>query len=379
MKLYNPTKIHVHTYMGYIKKILSRYSKSLEDFILSKTLHTRSSSPKITRNFKIHEELFTIRAYILGSSVKALSGYGIEVPIRIATNASILISNNKVWLYLRCSSLGSHPIPNPWSRTFITTSTLTIEELRSKLELLAKPILYPLLPIERVEDPRIHVSNASWELYHVRFFEPYSKIGSAKSYVLTFKASISKGSTVNYIEPIVFRDPTSYDEVIIRSYRDTFPLNKSFMVLRPWFEDIKFGFIAIAPREDNIVLVEDLRVYPELMPMDDELKVGSNCVVKISSNEYLLIFHSVDKVFGTYHTYAALLNSDGELLGLTPEPILSPMPHTYFGARPSTIFVCGAAILKDKLILSAGKDDEITLILEADLDKVMSKIKYIKP
>ena len=66
------------------------------------------------------------------------------------------------------------------------------------------------------------------------------------------------------------------------------------------------------------------------------------------------------------------------LLGITPKPILSPRIRSYFDARPATIFVCGAQIVKDRLILSAGKDDEVTLILETELEKIIESMKFLK-
>ncbi len=108
-------------------------------------------------------------------------------------------------------------------------------------------------------------------------------------------------------------------------------------------------------------------------------RLRRTCSVTISSNEHLLIFHGVDSVYGAYHTYAALLSDDGELLAVTPEPISSPRPSDYFGARPTTLFPCGATLIGNEVLLSAGKDDEITLILSAALDAVMERMKFIAP
>lgn len=148
------------------------------------------------------------------------------------------------------------------------------------------------------------------------------------------------------------------------------------MIVRPWIEELELGAIGIAPREDSVVEIPEVEFYPELIPIENERKTGGNCVAKLSSNEYLL-FHGVDKLFGYYYTYAAILSSDGDLLAVTPRPILSPRIHDYFGARPATIFVCGAQIVKDRLVLSAGKDDEITLILETELDRVIERMKFV--
>ena len=131
------------------------------------------------------------------------------------------------------------------------------------------------------------------------------------------------------------------------------------MVVRPWIEELGVGAIGVAPRKNSIVEVNDIVFYPELAPMKGERKTGSNCIAKLSSNEYLLLFHGVDELFGYYYTYVALISNGGELLAMTPRPVITPRIHDYFGARPATLFVCGAQVVEDKLILSAGKDDEV--------------------
>ena len=120
-------------------------------------------------------------------------------------------------------------------------------------------------------------------------------------------------------------------------------------------------------RDSVLVITRDIVVDPKSMPPSIEKKVGSNCAVKLSSNNYMLIFCSVDFIFGTYHIYDAILSEDGELLGVVSKLIISPRPNDYYGARPSTIFICRASLVGDDLILVADKDYEVTLILESDL------------
>ncbi len=377
--IYSIIDSKVDTYMDYLGSLFSRRSLDAEAVLKGKLLAALSLRRRVDRTFRIKEELFSVRAYVLGCDVSLRSRSGIEVPIRIATNSSILIEGNSVKLFLRLSSLGGHPIPNLWSRTFIGVGEVSIDELRGRVKFVAKPLLYPIVTTERVEDPRVWCGDDGVELYHVRAYEPYIEVGGARSYVITFKSTLQNGE-VREMEPVRIEDPQRGSEAIIRDYRDTFPMSKDYMIIRPWIEDAGVGGILVAPRDGSVVRVRDAIAYPELMPREGiERKTGSNCVVKVSSNEYLLVFHSVDRVWGTYHTYAALLSSDGELLGITEEPIISPRPHDYFGARPSTIFVCGASLVGNDLIVSAGKDDEITVILEAPLSKVIERMKFLRP
>jgi len=370
----------VHEYVEYLSKILSNRSVTVEDVLARKLADAKSREPKVKRTFKARDEVFRVKAYLLGSDINLTSPAGIQVPLRIAANPAILIDGDDAVLYVRASTLGSHPIPDPGSRTFICVGRTPLRELEGRLRLNAKPALYPLIYTERVEDPRVLAGQRGRELYHVRAIMPSKPIAGASSFVLTFTSTLKEGSDVpEHMEPVRFRDPLNSEEAVIRDYRDTFPLSDSLMVLRPWFEDLELGAPLVAPREGPVIDPLDARAYPELMPAGNERKTGSNCAVRVSSNEYLLIFHGVDSVFGAYHTYAALLSDDGELLAVTPEPVSSPRPNDYFGARPTTLFPCGATLVGDEVLLSAGKDDEITLILSAPLNDVIGRMKFIVP
>ncbi len=157
------------------------------------------------------------------------------------------------------------------------------------------------------------------ELYHVRAIMGREK---DDSYVLTFASRINDDGFPEYIESIRFKRIDG-SEGIIRDYRDTFPLNKDYMVVRPVIKQRDLAEIIIAPRKGFVVDIRDLRVYSELLPTNDEVKTGSNCALKISSDEYLVFFHSVDKYYTLYHTYVAVFNNDDELLGLS-KTLLSP-------------------------------------------------------
>ncbi len=369
-----------HEYVEYLSKVLSRRSVAVEDVLARKLAEAKSRRPRVERTFKAGSEVFKVKAYLLGSDIDLRSPAGLQVPLRIAANPAILIDGEDAVLYVRVSTLGSHPIPDPGSRTFICVGRVPLRELKGRLRLSAKPALYPLVYVERVEDPRVLMGKRGRELYHVRAIMPYKPIAGASSFVLTFTSTLREGSDVpERMEPVRFRDPINGGEAIIRDYRDTFPPSDSLMVLRPWFEDLGLGAPLIAPRDGPVVDPLDARAYPELMPVSNERKTGSNCSVRISSNEHLLIFHGVDAVFGAYHTYAALLSDEGELLAVTPEPISSPRPNDYFGARPATLFPCGAALVDGEVLLSAGKDDEVTLILAAPLEDILERMKFIAP
>ncbi len=319
--------------------------------------------------------LFDIRAYILPWNVDYHSPAGIPVKIKLVMNSAIFHKGNgRMGIFLRLASPGAFMLGCRLSRTFIGYTELNYEELKGEVKVKAKPVLYPMVSSECIEDPRVDPDNPR-ELYHVRGYYMFYRVHGMDTAVLMFRAKLDEDMKPYELEPIHFIDGD--ETVIIRDFRDSFPLSPKTMVLRPWLTSIDTGTVYVGPREEATVDFNALEPVPELLPMGDEKKTGGNASVKISSNEYLLIFHTVE-IYGMYPQYAALFDENGELLGVTPEPIISPLPQVYHGARPETIFVCGATLYDDKLVVSAGKDDEILLILEAPLQKILDSMKWLR-
>lgn len=165
-------------------------------------------------------------------------------------------------------------------------------------------------------------------------------------------------------------------EVLIRDYRDTFPLNKDFMIVRPYFRSLNSGGIFVDPRYGDTVDLSKLEPIPQLLPSKDlgEVKTGGSAITYLGNDEYLLLYHVVTKC-GVYYTYAALLRGNRELVSLTKSPILPTNSKHYIGRRVGTLFVCGVARYGDYLIISAGKDDEVTLIFRISINDLLSLMK----
>jgi len=373
-KLIKLNSIDPVDYMKYLEEhVFKTYDPNIEEFLADKIQGTLQSTRRVER--ALHSrDVFSIKGYVLGSSVHVQTPSGLRIPLRIVTNPSIMITGDKVYLYIRASSIGSHPVPNPWSRTFIVLAKFPVKDFLNGGELVvsAESVLYPYITFERVEDPRVYSDNN--ELYHVRAI-----MGEERDdlFVLTFASKIGEDGFPKYIEPVRFMWVDG-SEHIIRDYRDTFPLNNNYMIIRPVIKRRGLAGIIIAPREGSVVNIKELHVYSELLPTNNEFKTGSNCALRISSNEYLLFFHSVDKYYALYHTFVAVLSNDGELLGLSKKPVISPRIHDYHGARPGTVFLCGAVRHGDTIYVSAGKDDEITLILETSIDNLLEEVIWLK-
>ncbi len=309
------------------------------------------------------KSLAKIRGYIVPEDVATVSAAGVPIVSRIVANPAVEISGDRARIYLRLASIGSE-----FARTFIAAADLKVEDLKGRIKVDAKPLLYGIMPYECVEDPRID-PDMPGVLYHVRAF-----YRTRVSRVFTFKSRVV-GGEIDGIEAVSFYS-RKWGEFLIQDYRDTFPINRGFMTVRPFFKDKGFGIIAIGPREGAQVDFDEIEIPPELLPLNGEDKVGGNASLKLSANEYLLLYHAVDE-HGVYYTYGALFDENAELLALTREPIIAPKIGVYSGRRPSTVFVCGAAVYGDSVIISAGVDDEITVIYEVEKQKIYDSLEYL--
>ncbi len=365
------------SYREYMLKLISMIRrKEVECFVEKVVAEAKNVKPRVERRNVDSGDVFRVRAYILAPDIEATSVTGIRIPLRIVCNSAFLArESGEVELFLRLGSLACPPLGCWNCRTFIAYAKTELENLRGRVRVEAKSMIYPMVSMECIEDPRTDPDDST-TLYYVVGHYRYWDINGLRVYVLTFSAKVENGE-VKYVEPIVFRAPNG-ELFLFRDYRDTFALSRKAIVTRPWLEHFGTGVMVVAPREGNVVDLKGLTTYPELIPTKDELKTGGNCSVKISSNEYLVLFHAVDRYFGAYYTYAAIFSEDGELLAVTPEPVISPRPREFTGTRPATIFVNGAQLVKDTLIVSAGKDDEMLLFLETELSKVIEKMKFLK-
>jgi len=365
---YDLNNLRPTDFMNYLSSILNMINKDLDSILLSKLRESIGKS-KVKRKLS-DSNVFKLRAYLLPYDVYVISPNGLLMNVLTVSNSAIIVKGDSLGMFLRLGSLN-------FSRTFIAYGEIPLKYLNGRLKIEAKTVLPPILSSECVEDPRLDPDNYN-HLYHVRAY--YMSGDTLKSVVMTFHSRVMYGVNyvrINSLEPVVFEYNGA--EYIIQDYRDTFPLSSKVMLVRPWIRSVGIGGIFLGFRKDFKVDFKSLRPIPELLPnLEFELKTGANASLKLSSNEYLLLFHSVERIHGMYYTYAALLSDDGELLGVTLEPIISPQPGIYSGRRPSTIFACGAVILNNKVLVSAGKDDEVLIIMETDLNNILNKIKYIK-
>ena len=356
-------RLTLENFEKYMDRVTSLIRSDVERDLLDKM--SKAKAMRKLRRSKKERSILKMRAYIIPKNVSLISRAGIPIQLSIVANSAIAKANSRrAVILLRVASIGSQ-----FSRTFIALAEEDVRQLVDEVKINAEPILNTILPYESVEDPRIDPEDLS-SIYYVRLlFTPEAP------YTLTFAAGLGSDKKPKNLEVVSFvKDDSAF---IFRDYRDTFPLNRRMMVVRPFISEAKIRGIFIGPRRGSVVEFKELEPIPDLLPDMDERKTGGNCAVKISSNEYMLIFHAVDK-HGIYYHYAALFDDMGELLGMSTEPIISPSIGVYSGLRPSTVFACGAMLYDDRLLVSAGRDDEITIIFEGDLEEILQSLTFLR-
>jgi len=375
------TKASPVSFMEYMIKVMKRIRISdVEKSLVEKFLKARKKA-RIKRRLS-DDGVVKLKAYIIPHDIEVESKYGIPIKIKIANNSGLkIINGRRLGLFMRLGPLGGYLLGEWKCRTFLAYTEIDYE-IRGRIKVRARPIMVPLNSCECIEDPRIDPDDAK-VMYHVRGYyiiwpsKLTEMLENQMEIILTFKTVLSEENDVLKIEPLMFMDRNG-DVFLLRHYRDSFPLTSKYMTIRPILLELGTGGVFVAPRQDNVVPFDELEPVPDLLPQEREKKVGGNVSVKISSNEYLLIYHAVEEYFGGYYTYAALFSEDGEYLGSTVEPIIPVSPDMYPGCRPTTIFVCGVVKVGDELIISAGKDDEIIVLYECEVDDIVERMRFVK-
>jgi predicted GH43/DUF377 family glycosyl hydrolase len=88
--------------------------------------------------------------------------------------------------------------------------------------------------------------------------------------------------------------------------------------------------------------------------------------------EYLFILHSVDREMKSYKIFTILMNENMEITAATPHYIMEPKEiYEIYRDRPFTVFLCGAQLVDDKLLLSYSAADSAIGMGEIDVSELI--------
>jgi len=96
---------------------------------------------------------------------------------------------------------------------------------------------------------------------------------------------------------------------------------------------------------------------------------------------YIAIAHArgIDEV---YRLYSLLLTLEGDRLditGVSETYIMEPKEiYEKCGDRPNVVFICGAEVIGDKVLISYGAADQFIAFGEIELSELVNSIREIK-
>jgi predicted GH43/DUF377 family glycosyl hydrolase len=125
----------------------------------------------------------------------------------------------------------------------------------------------------------------------------------------------------------------------------------------------------------------EFRIRPRAAYWDSR-KVGAGPPPIKTGDGWLLIYHGVGECDpGRYKIGAMLLDlkNPSRVLSRTSEPILEPRVwYENEGWKSGVIYPCGAAVIRDRLLVYYGGADKVTCVASVRLDKLLDRLGEVR-
>ena len=154
---------------------------------------------------------------------------------------------------------------------------------------------------------------------------------------------------------------------------------------RPVFERVPpslwYGTLPLDSLEGEFrgLVVENNSIL--MVPADFEYNIGWGAPFLKIDDKYIAIAHArgVDEV---YRLYVVELEEDEEgfgITGISPYYVMEPKEvYEKYGDRPYVVFICGADIVDDEILISYGAADTFIAFAEVDIPTLLGSIKKIR-
>ncbi|MGC9202584.1 MAG: glycosidase [Thermoproteota archaeon] len=177
---------------------------------------------------------------------------------------------------------------------------------------------------------------------------------------------------IRSIEGNYFVPRSNKDSALLKVEGDS-----AIMLTRPLIKDVELGWRARADLNEVIITEESME--PSLHFEDWEFKVGwSTNILKLSSNEFLVGWHSVVKEDYSYRNGLAIVDGEGRLLAISNYLLVPKGINEEYGDRPHVIFGNGLVSYKENLIWVGGVSDYAIGFFVTELDKALERMKWIR-
>jgi predicted GH43/DUF377 family glycosyl hydrolase len=125
----------------------------------------------------------------------------------------------------------------------------------------------------------------------------------------------------------------------------------------------------------------EFRIRPRAAYWDSR-KVGAGPPPIKTGDGWLLIYHGVGERDPSRYKIGAMLldlKNPSRVLSRTSEPILEPQVwYENEGWKSGVIYPCGAAVIKDRLLVYYGGADKVTCIASVKLDKLLERLGEVR-
>ncbi|UXD22452.1 hypothetical protein IPA_04935 [Ignicoccus pacificus DSM 13166] len=295
----------------------------------------------------------------------------------VAFNPSAVIEDDHLHLFVRLvfdyydyvSSIAYFDLP-----------VSSIEDLPN-LELEGRIVVYPTTQHEikrGAEDPRAHLFDDEFLIFYTAVGLRDGGLWPKQGFTLLDKSTLeTKKKGILYLGSST--DPTI--KLLLPSWKNTIALwrkgKKLRILTRPFIEGHEVIWRATINAEDEWTVPYEL-MDVSMVHEDFEIKVGvSTPPVQISANEYLFGWHGIGEDL-IYRNGVAIVNSEGELLGISEYLLWPSTIEELYGDRPMVIYGSGLVKRGDEIFWFGGVADYGIGIYRSTLDKLLETIKWIK-
>ena len=117
-----------------------------------------------------------------------------------------------------------------------------------------------------------------------------------------------------------------------------------------------------------------------MVPSSYELNIGWGAPLIKIDDKYIAIVHarSIDESYRLYAIQLEVMDDEIEITGVSQKYIMEPKKnYEKYGDRPNVVFVCGAVVFGNKVIISYGAADTFIGFAETDVSELVSSIKKL--
>ncbi|ALU12417.1 hypothetical protein EYM_03505 [Ignicoccus islandicus DSM 13165] len=345
--------------------------ETVEETLVRKILNSYKSLRGIRKKKKV-PNVFERIGYVTASQI-SVTNY----PRRPLTafNPSLISKNNEVHLFIRLifdyydyvSSIGY--------------SKIKINEVEAlpQLNLNTKLVLYPSTPNEikrGTEDPRAHEYFNDFLIFYTAVGLRDGSLWPKQGYAIIDSTSleVTKKGVLYLSDGVSDYQLPSWKNTIALKYS-----SKTVNILtRPLVAGHEVIWRGVLETDEEAWRLNYKNMDVFMVNESWEVKVGvSTPPVRIGSDEYLIGWHGIDQNL-IYSNGIAVVNSQGELLGISDYLLWPSTIEELYGDRPMVIYGSGLLKRGNEIFWIGGVADYAIGIYKADLDIILENVRWLR-